>query len=369
MREIFGQLKAIDLKGIDLRGIDVKRVGTAAATLVVALGAGYYMQSEQADRAADHALAPAPVQTASVLPGFDTPASSEDASIQEVTQVEPVAAMDDTLAAPPEISTDQSGEVDPMKSQQFELAALDVEAETEAPLPSVPTETVEIDQCAPKLTGVAGKMAMVNVTVHAPCQPNAEIEFSHAGLVFSEYLDADGKVQIDVPALQQEALITASFKDDAAAQIKVTVPDASQYRRAVLVWHGATGLQLHAFEEGANYGEEGHIWADHPGGQSRVTSGKGGFATVLGSVADGYAADVYTFPAYMMRSVSGPAISIEAQVMEATCKDAIEGVFLRANGKDDPRTLPVQMASPGCEAIGEYLVLQDMPQELRIALN
>lgn len=362
MRDLIGQLKAIDLKSIDLRGMDTKRIGTATATLVVALGAGYYMQNMQADTPVDHALAPAPVQTASVLPGIapepTAPAqeAAKDVAPEALPEVAKAQIADATEAPPAEITIDS-----------IDLAALDV---TTAPAPiSVTPAPVEVDQCAPVLMGNAGEMATISLKVTAPCHGNSEIEFSHAGLQFSEYLDANGEVSIEVPAMMVDAKIAARLADGASAEIELTVPDAAQYHRAALVWQGATGLQLHAFEEGADYGETGHVWADHPGGQSRTTAGKGGYVTVLGSVAKGYAADIYTFPAYMMRSVSGPDISIEAQVMETTCDQQIQGTFLRANGSDQPRALSVQMAAPGCDAVGEYLVLQDMPRDLKIALN
>ncbi|UWP98414.1 hypothetical protein [Aliiroseovarius crassostreae] len=389
MRELLGQLKEIDLKSIDfqglkkidLQGIDKKRLGTAAATLVIALGAGYYMQNGQSQsQAAGPVVQPQPVQTASVLP---TPAveAQAEASAPEADPLpqadevdlaedlpDPDPAVTPALVQPePNAVAETLPEVAPQPEESFDLAALDLSPGAE-PVVAEPAP-LATDHCTPSLTGRVEDLAMMTLTVEAPCNANAEVEFSHEGLRFTEYLDEEGRVEVTVPALTRDAKVSAYLAETSAAHLELTVPEAAQYRRAALVWRGATGLQLHAFEEGADYGDEGHLWADHPGGLTRAMGGQGGFVTVLGSVAQGYAADIYTFPAYMMRSLSGPEMSIEAHILETTCNSEIEGVFLRANGKDHPREMPVRIAAPGCDSVGEYLVFSDMAQELTIALN
>ncbi|UWP92108.1 hypothetical protein K3X13_13980 [Aliiroseovarius crassostreae] len=397
MRELLGQLKEIDLKSIDfqglkkidLQGIDKKRLGTAAATLVIALGAGYYMQNGQSQsQAAGPVVQPQPVQTASVLP---TPAVEAQAEEQVEAQAEASAPEADPLPQADEVDLAEDlpdpdpavtpalvqpepnavaetlPEVAPQPEESFDLAALDLSPSAE-PVVAEPAP-LATDHCTPSLTGRVEDLAMMTLTVEAPCNANAEVEFSHEGLRFTEYLDEEGRVEVTVPALTRDAKVSAYLSETSAAHLELVIPEAAQYRRAALVWQGATGLQLHAFEEGADYGDEGHLWADHPGGLTRTMGGEGGFVTVLGSVAQGYAADIYTFPAYMMRSLSGPEMSIEAHILETTCNSEIEGVFLRANGKDLPREMPVRIAAPGCDSVGEYLVFSDMVQELTIALN
>lgn len=374
MRDILGQLKAIDLKSIDLQDINKKRLGTAAATLVIALGAGYYMQNgqlaPQGDVAAGGDAAPAMVQTASVLPSASVVAPEEDdasnVDLEDSADIPAVETAAEELVNPT-VLADVAPEPATVPEEAFDLAALEVMPEpAEAP---APVAALQADKCTPILTGEAGDFATISVEISAPCHAETEVEFAHAGLRFTERLDAEGKVQLDLPAMLNDAEVTAYLNDDSTAQLAMTIPDADQYRRVALVWHGATGLQLHAFEEGADYGGIGHIWAEQPGDLTRVSAGQGGYATVLGSVAQGYAADIYTFPAYMMRSLSGPEISIEAQILETTCDSKIRGTYLRGNGKSQPKAFPVQIAAPGCDAVGEYLVLQNMPQDLRIALN
>lgn len=404
MRDILGQLKSIDLKSIDLKainlksvdiaGVDKKRVGTAVATLAIALGAGFYMQKEPGNSSVPQTITAAPVQTASVLPAVapdtsidvanEAPAGVEaavdlvvsDEIVSEASSAGPTAIApaiaEEMMVDQPEVAQvadtiQPEPAIDLSADEGIDLAALDLVPV--APIPS-PTDTpMASNQCAPTLTGSAGKMAMISLSVSAPCHANQEIEFSHEGLRFTERLDGQGELFLDLPALARDAKITAHLEDDTNTTIEIAVPDAVQYRRVALVWHGATGLQLHAFEEGADYGDTGHVWAEQPGDLSRVEAGIGGYTTMLGSVSSGYAADVYSFPAYLMRSLSGPEVTIEAHVMETTCDKALEATFLRTNGKKVTTETPIEIASPGCDAVGEYLVLQNLPETMRLALN
>ncbi|RME15147.1 MAG: hypothetical protein D6801_07920, partial [Alphaproteobacteria bacterium] len=123
---------------------------------------------------------------------------------------------------------------------------------------------------------------------------------------------------------------------------------------------------LHAYEAGAGDDDAGHVWADNPALPEDAIAGAGGFLTVLGSTADGYAADVYTFP--LDRDVP-VEISLEAQIMENTCGGVIRGTILRNSPIGEPEAVPLAMAAPGCDAVGDYLVLKNLPQNLKIAQN
>ncbi|MBT2131765.1 hypothetical protein [Aliiroseovarius lamellibrachiae] len=373
MRDIVERLKAIDLKSIDLQGIDKKRAGTAVATLAIALGTGYYMQSGQPANVAPLDAPVAQVQAASVLPGVTTeqaqPAAADASLTVAVTDAPSVTAPVDAEKLANEQSDLRASDpisAQPDPAEATKLAALGDVAPDIAP---VLADAEPAHNCSLSLAATPAKMAMITLDVAAPCSANAEVEFSHAGLRFTERLNENGNGSYVLPALMKDAKIVARLADGAFTEIDLTIPDAGLYRRAALVWEGATGLQLHAFEEGADYGGEGHIWAEAPGNADRITQGQGGFVTMLGSVSQGYAADIYTYPATMMRSMSGPEISIEAQVLETTCNVPVAGTFLRANGSTAPVESSVSISAPGCDAIGEFLVLQGLPQDLKIALN
>ncbi len=53
--------------------------------------------------------------------------------------------------------------------------------------------------------------------------------------------------------------------------------------------------------------------------------------------------------------------------MENTCGSEIEGKILRTNPGRAPTMQPLTMIVPGCDAVGEYLVLKNLPQDLKLA--
>jgi hypothetical protein len=209
----------------------------------------------------------------------------------------------------------------------------------------------------------------VFLSLEAPCNSGETVQFDHAGLKFSEQLDTQGGLVVLVPAMTESANFSVTFDDGRHKIVSATVPDLADFERLALVWQGGTGLQLHALENGAFYGDAGHVWAESPSLPANAVSGQGGFVSVLGGSASGYAADVYTFPLSLMREGASPEVSIEAQVAETTCGTEIEGTILHANPGSAPDVSDLAMSVPGCDAVGEYLVLKNLPQHLRIAAN
>lgn len=236
--------------------------------------------------------------------------------------------------------------------------------EPEAAPALVPEVSCEISFNAEPQAG-----AMVALTFEAPCHSGEDVGFEHGDLRFSEQLGPDGSLMILVPVMTETVVFTARLDDGQNAAVETRVSDFASFERIAVVWKGATGLQLHALENGATYGEPGHVWAEQPGATEMATQGAGGFVSVLGSSADGYAADVYTYPAGLVVGDTGPDISIEAQVMENTCGTRIAGTILRSNAVGAPNVEKLSMAVPGCDAVGEYLVLKNLPQELKLAGN
>ncbi|MBV7380130.1 hypothetical protein [Maritimibacter dapengensis] len=239
----------------------------------------------------------------------------------------------------------------------------DIEPAAGAPMPDGMDDGPDACEIDFQLTARSG--AMIGVSLTAPCQAGDEVTFDHAGLRFTEALDENGLLILEMPALAGLARVKTEV--GGYAQVgEVAVPDMTDFDRVALVWQGGTGLQLHALENGAYYGEAGHVWSEVPGTPDRASKGEGGYISVLGSTSDGYAADIYTYPAGMLNA---PTISIEAQVLETTCGTTIVGEYLRSSPTDAPFVTTVGMSVPDCDAIGEYLVLKNLPQDLTIARN
>lgn len=278
------------------------------------------------------------------------------ASLEEVTRSasEPILALTDA-AAP-------TGE-SPAATETLTL----VTADEAIDLVAEPDPAIASCEIAFEATPQPG--AMIALTLSAPCNAGGKVEFDHAGLKFSDQLGPEGDFFLLVPAMTEDAIIVASFESGQSQSAKTTVPDFTNFERVALMWKGAIGLQLHALENGSSYGDPGHVWAEAPATPEAATAGTGGFLSVLGSTAEGYAADVYTYPAVLMADGVEPQVSIEAQVMENTCGSRIEGSVLRTNAGRAPTAEPLEIAVPGCDAVGEYLVLNNLPQDLKLARN
>ncbi|SMH45304.1 hypothetical protein [Maritimibacter sp. HL-12] len=399
-------------------GIDRKRLYTAAATILIAGAAGHFMQrSAQSPGDNPSTMAGALPTSASVMGPTIAPApDASDASQAAATIVETPVAPDElpVPAKTPAAPTLEEPAVDPMiasaeandplveevtrgKTAMFgfeEDPAPDTTAMTEpAAAPSEPESDTEAlfaaldsaeqsggePEIAPATSPEANcdisfkaepaEAAMVTLSFEAPCHSGEDVGIDHGDLRFSEQLGPDGSLMILAPVMSATAIFTARLGDGQTASTEVRVPDFASYERIAVVWKGATGFQLHALENGAVYGEPGHVWAEQPGTAEMAIAGAGGFVSILGSSASGYAADVYTYPAGLTADDPGPEISIEAQVMENTCGTQIAGTILRSNAIGTPNVDTLSMSVPGCDAVGEYLVLKNLPQELKLARN
>ena len=254
----------------------------------------------------------------------------------------------------------------PERAPETVLAAASDPLGMPAPVGAAPAEP-EMAACAITVDGVAKPGALLEISVTAPCNSGEAVGFEHAGLKFGEQLGPDGSLIVEVPAMTGSARVVLNFADGVDKDIQIPVPDFDAFDRVAVIWQGATGLQLHALEGGAGYGEAGHVWADTPGTPDAAITETGGFLSVLGSTSSGYAADVYSYPAALMRKGVEPEISVEAQVMENTCGGEIEGMILRTNPGRAPNVEPLTMVVPGCDAVGEFLVLRNLPVALKLA--
>ncbi|GKY86416.1 hypothetical protein [Sinisalibacter aestuarii] len=394
-------------------GIDRKRIYTAAAALLIAGAAGHFMQKNSSAPSGKGPMvasapavagvaapkptmaAPAPQILAAAVPAPETPAEAPAVAPVDVVAEAPLPAIEQPMPSFAEanlvigMAPEAPSAADPMPVdlvtrseatpspilatpdpvpaappvEEIIIAAADV-ANDLASEPAPPVATCEI-----AMDLAAEAPALVAITLSAPCNSGEEVTFSHAGMIFSEQLGPEGDLFLAMPAMEENAIVTATFSDGQEAAGDILVPDFAEIERVALVWKGPTGLQLHALENGANYGEAGHIWAETPASAENAIAGTGGFVSALGSTADGYAADIYTYPAALMLDGQEPDISIEAQVMENTCAHEIAGTILRSNPGRAATVQSLSMAVPGCDAVGEYLVLKNLPQDLKLARN
>lgn len=211
--------------------------------------------------------------------------------------------------------------------------------------------------------------AMVNLTMDAPCHPNALITVQHQGMKFHAVTDGSGVMRVDVPALSKEAYFLVSLESGESAAAITGVSDLGSYDRAVLQWTGALGLELHAFEFDANREDDGHVWAaSHRSPQDSAT-GDRGFMTRLGvdQSAASKIVDVYTYPSGSGIVDGAIELTVEAEVTAKNCGRSVAAQSIQLRPENPPAAKNLSMRFPSCERVGEFLVLKNTFEDLTLA--
>ena len=330
----------------------LKEILTAVGTLGCAIGIGFVMQSsetatERYGAASDAAVGLEELKAldaeTSLLEVQDITLTSAEFETSDLANAVTLPATDDqvTLAAAPEISSPEP------------VAA-----------PLILSDACEISAAArPKAA------AMVNVTLSAPCLPNERVTVHHNGMIFTQTTSKDGSLYIDVPALAETAVFVFAFGNGDGAVAQTKVEDIEDFDRVVLQWRGETGFQIHAREFGSDYDGPGHVWAGQPREVASAIVGEGGFLTTNGdlSASEPLVAEVYTFPASMEKSGDSVKLSVEAEVIQANCGQEIEAQVLEMRGAKGVKTQTLSLSVPDCDAVGNFLVLNNLLQDLKVA--
>jgi len=292
-------------------------------------------------------------------------------SIEELT-VTPVSAPvsnQSTLTAPAILAPIQAAvsldEVPSTEITPYFDAKPKAAIEEENLLPDV----VAIADCTPTLTAVEMKVAMVQLSLNAPCNQNEVLAIHHENMMFSAITDENGQLIVDVPALAEDAFFIAAFDGGLGAVAQTTVPEFSKFDRAVLLWQGDMGVELHALELGASYGNFGHISADSKGNFSSAETGVGGLLVELGNdeAPLPMMAEVYTFPSGADSYDGVVALSVEALVTDMNCGQLVEAQTIQLRPAVEPLVTSLSLTMPDCDAIGEYVLLNNVLEDLTLA--
>jgi hypothetical protein len=188
-------------------------------------------------------------------------------------------------------------------------------------------------------------------------------------MMFTALTDIDGTAGLTVPALAEVAVLIAAFADGSGAVATTAIPDFAEYDRAVLQWQGGTSVMLSAYEGDANYGEPDHIHAANPGDMARLIAAEGGYLVRLGISAtdDALMAEVYTFPTGTMGSGHDVMLVAEAEITVGNCGQEIGAQSIQVSSTGQTAALDLTMIMPDCDAIGDFLILQNMFEDLTIA--
>lgn len=202
--------------------------------------------------------------------------------------------------------------------------------------------------------------AMVGLSLLAPCHSGERVVLSHAGLAVTAKTSASGGLITQIPALTPVAEVRVVFASGQQASALVDLPDFGTIERFAVQWQDADAFQLHAFENGAEFGEAGHRWSDSPG-----KAGQNGYVTLLGDATTPLPllAQIYTFSPSLDADVV-----VEAEVTSTTCARALLGeTLLSRRGKVEVSDLTLEM--PDCGALGDFLVLKNLVQDMTLAAN
>lgn len=222
--------------------------------------------------------------------------------------------------------------------------------------------------CGLTLTAEAMPGAMVALDVMDPCAAGAQVEIRHGALRIDAELDAMGLLTLDVPALETPAFFTASLDTGAEATTLTGLPDLIDYHRAAILWSGPLDLELHGYQGDADFGGPGHIRPESPGSVVDATIGSGGFLTVLGgsSQGGGWTAQVFTTPRVLSDDLS---LVVEVPITDATCGQPVRAQALQSAQGGPVTVQPVALTMPGCDTVGEFLMLQNLFGTPRLGTN
>lgn len=308
-----------------------RRLASVIAIVGVAIGAGHFVQSQATADAADVGAAP------------QIPAPQ----LEKVEQVVTVAAT----------AADRK-QVLPKPAPPTVPVAVTVEPKVKAPVPAGPLP----EDCPVHLDLVPQDGAMLGVTLVAPCHAEERLTLSHAGLIVTAKTSATGSLFTSLPALDMAGKVTVTFADKTTEEAMMPMPELQDLQRFAVQWSGEDRFALNAFLDGATYGEPGHLTAQPLAMLDGITEA-GAAVVALGdaSVPLPLLAEVYTLP-----TDGKAALTIEAQVTAQTCGRELLGEMLDSrNGKVSVQDL--SMAMPGCDAMGDFIVLNNPRGDLTLA--
>ena len=226
-------------------------------------------------------------------------------------------------------------------------AAAIAAAGTSEPIPplSGPAAQSAAPDCTAGLTVSPADTAMLALRLTAPCHRSARVEIRHAGLVVTGLTDAEGGLQLILPALEHPARVAVALGRDQEVSASADVDDLSRYDRLVLQRTGDTRLALHAFAEPPGGAATGHVHRNKPADPAMPGVVLHSFGS--SAVPAPLLAEVLTMPA---DTASDIRITFEAAISAATCGRDLQAKVLSARAGDPVSLESVSIATPDCQA-------------------
>lgn len=321
-----------------------KRYIIAGGALACALGIGYFMQASP--------NSPANVRAAGMVDADEPKINISQITLTSAAPTPPVA-MAEPAALP--------------------AAPVTLAVARDTPLADdLPVEEVSPGfACEYSMTAEPLAAAMVQVTLDAPCMINEKFTLHQNGMMFTEATDENGHSVLTVPALSENAVFIASFGNGDGAIATTKVDTLAYYDRFVVQWGGESGMKIHALEYGSDFGDEGHVWVNAAHDMARAARGEGGFLTRHGSpdLDNALIAEVYTFPTETALRAGDVSLRVEAEVTAGNCGRDIEAQTIAIDDVSGLKVQDIVLAMPDCDGIGDFLVLNNLFNDLKVARN
>ncbi len=326
---------------------------TAVGTLACAVGIGFFMQSgqEAQSRYGQPIVVPKVQGPIALPPKQDVIGAMKDGAVLSVESI--ILTSADVANTPVFPSFDE-----PVTTFNAPHSSLES-----------PVMNMAAPGCPVRLSASTSAAAMVDLSLDAPCWPNERLSVHHNGLIITEMTSDAGQLHLSLPALSQSAVFEVNFASGPSAKADVSVDTLGLYDRVVVQWTGKDAVQLHAREFGANYGDTGHVWSGASRDIQAVASGEGGFMTRHGNpqLAAARQAEVYTFPKAMAQTAGQVDLTVEAEVTTATCGRNLNAKTIQLGSDGDVTIREIALSVPDCGAQGDFLVLNNLLQDLKVA--
>lgn len=346
-----------------------KKIIRGVAVLAIAGSAGHFVQQSAAQR-------PEPEQAVDAL--------AAEGLTTRPTNIETVAASDQPMTSTPEIAPPVTATA-PQVTATTSVPDLTMPAEASPPaiLPAaapilpqpVPplVETAAAVQpsaapatdCTPYLDLLSDDLAMIGVTLIAPCNGDQEFTLRHAGLVINQTTNSTGSFFAFIPALSRDGAVSVSFKDGQELSGAVEVPALDGLRRVSLIWQAPDAFGIQALEGDALYGDAAAISALNPQTPAPGALQTSGYLTRIGDATDpaSLMADVYTYP---LGAETDTQVLFEVAVSPSACgRDAYAELVSTVQGQTTAEELVLTL--PECDGESGFLVLNNPFQEQSIA--
>ncbi|WP_425100770.1 translocase [Tropicibacter sp. S64] len=348
------------------------------ATLVCALGIGYIMQFGFSLPGSQSGGTSGPIEVTDItlttsglgspLPPMEGAGIAYQPPAQPTARSEPITV---NRGIPSIESADVGTEEAEAIDEEIEMAA----AENTAPEQMLPVAPAPAARAEPALACDMGMQAepaagaMVKLSLTASCHADERVTIHHQGMMFTEVMSPEGTLDVTVPALSENALFIAAFVNGEGATANAEVSSLPFYDRVAVQWKGETGLQLHAREFDAAYFTPGHVWAEAAGDIGAAAAGEGGFLVRLGQrdAPESLMVEVYSFPVGTAKKSGEVLMSIEAEVTEANCDRQVEAQTLDIREGSPLRVGDLTLEIPACDSVGDFLVLKNIVEDMKVA--